>query len=114
MQTITLEMELDAGPELDAFLARFAEEGWTGVGEQQGISIVLENAEEGLGFGISTAVTIVVSVGLGVASDLVAGAIREATPTVIRRVKASRRRSDGSQEGITELLEEERRALDDA
>jgi len=74
-----------------------------------GVAVHIEKSEDGHGFGVSEIITIGVAVASGVASDLVASAITEATNGVIRRVRSRRGRSDGSVEGIAGLVDDERR-----
>ncbi|MCX5115403.1 hypothetical protein OOK13_44685 [Streptomyces sp. NBC_00378] len=74
-----------------------------------GISLKVVAVEEGHGFGVSEIVTIALSIAGGVASDVIASSLKSATRGVIRRVRSRRSRSDGSIEGITELIDRERR-----
>jgi hypothetical protein len=73
-----------------------------------GVILRLEGAEEGHGFGVSEVVTIAVTVATGTTSSLAAAAIKEATKGVIRRARTKKHRSDGSDEGIADLIENER------
>jgi hypothetical protein len=69
---------------------------------------VIDETEAGHGFGLSEVVTVVVTISTGVASDVVAGALREALGKVIRRAKGKTSRGDGSIEGLSDLVAKER------
>jgi hypothetical protein len=105
VDVITIELEVDAGREDGS-----ATPGplWRGGDGDEAIGVDLAAAEAGHGFGLSEVITIVVSVGAGAASDLAADAIRTAVKKVIRRSRAGSRHSDGSREGLTDLVEGER------
>ncbi|MFF7759001.1 hypothetical protein [Streptomyces griseorubiginosus] len=77
-----------------------------------GIAVKVIAAEEGHGFGVSEIVTIALAIAGSAASDLVASAIKEGTKGVIRRARARTSRSDGSVEGLAELIDSERRPDD--
>jgi hypothetical protein len=105
---ISIELEIDAIEDgklslEPGVLARSGE-------SSQAVTIELAQAETGHGFGLSELVTIIISVGVGASSDLVADALRAAIGRVIRRAKGSSATSDGSRQGLTELIESERTA----
>jgi len=104
---ITLELELDA-TRLEQGRTPLDAGTWISVGEAEGIEISRTLAESGHGFGFTEVVTIAISIGSSVASDLVADAIRKAAGGVIRKARGRRRRSDGSKAGLVELIEDER------
>lgn len=76
---------------------------------ENGIVVQVVASEEGHGFGVSEIVTIALAVGTGVTSDVVASSIKAAAKGVIRRARSRKSRSDGSVEGMTDLIERERR-----
>jgi hypothetical protein len=104
---ITIELEVDSIDDGDRSRMRPGVLSRVGEGADA-IVIELAQTEVGHGFGLSEVVTIVVSIGVGASSDIVADAIRAAIGKVIRRSKAGSRHSDGSREGLTELIEGER------
>jgi hypothetical protein len=76
---------------------------------ENAIVVQVVASEEGHGFGVSEIVTIALAVGTGVTSDVVASSIKAAAKGVIRRARTRKSRSDGSIEGMTDLIERERR-----
>lgn len=103
---ITIELEIDVGD--DGPLRIQPGVPWRSAEDTEAIVVELAETEVGHGFGLSEALTIVVSVGVGTSSQLVADAIRTAIGKVIRRSKTRSRQTDGSREGLTKLIEDER------
>ncbi|WP_165949792.1 hypothetical protein [Micromonospora sp. KC207] len=104
--SLILELEVDSTPYAETTL--FREGVWVGDGPMESITIRLDGREPGHGFGISELVTIVVSVGAGAASNLVADAVRAAAGRIIRSVRGRRSVGDGSREGLEDVIEAER------
>jgi hypothetical protein len=73
-----------------------------------GLKIELLEQEAGHGFGLAEIVTISVTIGAGVTSELAAAYIRDGIKAVIRRVRGSKGEADGTHESITTLIERER------
>lgn len=73
-----------------------------------GLKIELLEQEEGHGFGLAELLTIAVTIGAGVTSDLAAESIRNGIKAIIRRVRSSKGEADGTQESIAALIERER------
>jgi hypothetical protein len=69
---------------------------------------VLEQ-ETGHGFGVADIITISVSIGTGITSDVAADYIRNGIKAIIRRVKGSSSEGDGTKESITAIIERERK-----
>jgi hypothetical protein len=100
-EVIFLELEIDPPlPDGELFAA--------GVWRGDGIVIELQQQEDGHGFGFSEVVTVALSIAGGVTSDLAADAVRQAVRKVIRKARGTARRSDGSPEGLRDLIESER------
>ncbi|WP_143532472.1 hypothetical protein [Saccharothrix sp. ALI-22-I] len=75
---------------------------------------VLDDDKEGHGFGLAEVLTIAVSVGAGVASDLIASSIKSSVKAVIRRVKGrGGDDGDGTIDGMTRVVESERKQKSD-
>lgn len=107
VDVISIELEIDASPGDGSPIPRSGRLWHSGDGAET-VTVELAQTEVGHGFGLSEVITVVVSVGASASSQLVADAIRAAIKKVIRRSKAGSRHSDGSREGLTELVEGER------
>jgi hypothetical protein len=107
-ESFELELEVDPALPLDELLRT------GGTWELPGgdVQIVVRPLSDGHGFGLEEVVTISIMVGAGAASELVADAIRLAIKGVIRKVRSSKRESDGSRKSLTEMVEKERNGKD--
>ena len=74
------------------------------------LRIEVLDQESGHGFGLAELVTISISIGSGVASDVAASYVRSGIQAVIRRVKGARGETDGTQSAIAELIDRERQS----
>ncbi|WP_117212641.1 hypothetical protein [Allorhizocola rhizosphaerae] len=106
-ECVTLELEVDATL-LEHGNALLDGETWIGSGPMEGVTISRAGGEAGHGFGFSEVVTVVIAIGSGVASQLIADALRKAASATIRKARGRARQSDGSLAGLTELIESER------
>ncbi|MFF3654829.1 hypothetical protein [Streptomyces olivochromogenes] len=104
---LVLEVEGSGSEELLAYGSV-----WVGEGELSPVTVRLVERETGHGFGLSMTVGVLVSIGVGTASNLVADAVRVAIKRLIIKASGSRSQSDsdGSREGLVELIERERGA----
>lgn len=79
------------------------------IADVPGLKIELLEQEAGHGFGLAEVLTVSVTIGSSVASDLAATYIRNGIKAVIRRVRGSKGETDGNEESITALIERERK-----
>jgi hypothetical protein len=105
-QSVTLELEVDGASSNETTL--FREGRWVGEGSFESISVTLGSREEGHGFGLSEVVSVVVVIGVGVASNLAADAVRAAVGRVIHSVRGRRQIGDGSPDGLRGVIEADR------
>jgi len=94
--------------DVDMLAGTAAEEQERIITDIPGLKIELLEPETGYGFGLAEILTVVVSVGTGVTSDLAAASIRDGIKAVIRRVRGSKGEADGTQESIKKLIDRER------
>ncbi|WP_157979531.1 hypothetical protein [Kribbella monticola] len=80
----------------------------THVFEADDLRLEFRPSDEGRGFGLTEVVDIIVEVGVAVTSTVIADSIRSSIKGVIRRARSRGHRSDGSPEGISELIEKAR------
>lgn len=87
---------------------------WYGDEKFKNINIQLRRSEEGRGFGLTEVLTVVVSVGVSVSSDLIDEAIRTAVGGVIRRVRTPHIKCGGSKSDISEVINKVRNSHEDS
>lgn len=104
---MSVELEIDAFDEDDDLLIGHKVLLQEGHGAER-LIVELEGGEPGHGFGLSEVVTIAITIGSGVSSQLAADAVRSGVQRVIRRARVRSLHSDGSREGLAELIETER------
>ncbi|MGN2638285.1 hypothetical protein ACTD5D_19240 [Nocardia takedensis] len=105
-QNLTLRLEIDGAPGPETTL--FEQREWIGEGRFEAIAITLTGEEDGHGFGVSEIVTIAIAIPVGVATNLVTDAVREAVGRVIRSVTGRTRSGDGSREGLNGVIDSDR------
>jgi hypothetical protein len=74
---------------------------------------IVDDQEASHGFGLAEIITISLSVGSGVASDLIASSVKSSVKAIIRRVAGRNSEGDGTVSGLTAVIEAERRSQGD-
>lgn len=110
-QVLIFELELGSSDQVRKLVADGGV--WVGEGPWKDIKVEVRSMEQGHSFGLSEVVDVMVSVGAGVSSDLVADAVKKAVGTAIRRVRCGSRRSDGGSTAFTAMIEDERSRHDE-
>jgi hypothetical protein len=102
-ETIVIEVEADVD---QRFLQEIGSGAlhWVDPEKRDDVELTISPAEEGYGFGLTTLLTVVVSIGIGASSDLAADAVRAAVKGVIRRARRGQDQSDGSPMGLSGLI----------